>query len=250
MTKIKGLAWVLLTVFLAVFVVIIINPLVRLIPWQYEEKLSHIFLEKNNSCKNVAANQVLKEMIAGLYPLSSKDHEFSIDISVIQSNKINAYATLGGKIFLTSELLKEAESPEEIAGILSHEIAHVENRHIMQAFIDYLITVKMLGIFTGDSSNIDLLRYSMDLNFTKLQENQADEDGLKRLKIAQIDNKGLIDFFKRMEEKNHNSGALQFISDHPSNSKRIELIKKSEQYPTRKIMSNEDWKVFKNFCDF
>lgn len=100
MTKIKGLAWVLLTGFLAVFVVMGINPLIRLIPWQYEKKLSHIFLKNNNSCNNVVANQVLKKMVVGLYPLSSKDHNFSIDVSVVQSDEVNAYATLGGKYSL------------------------------------------------------------------------------------------------------------------------------------------------------
>lgn len=119
----------------------------------------------------------------------------------------------------------------------------------MQAFINHFITVEILGIFTGESSKVDLLRYFVNLNFTKLQENQADEDGLKRLQVAQIDNRGLISFFKRMETKDRNSGALQFISDHPSNNKRIKLIEESENYQTREIINNEEWKVFKKFCD-
>lgn len=245
-SKTKGLVWVLAACFLGSIFALGISPLAHIIPWKFEKKLSQIFLldHQATSCSNnLQATKILEKLSQRLYPLDPKDNSFSIHISVVRDARVNAYATLGGIIFINSALLEQAESPEEIAGILAHEISHVSNRHILEGSIVHLLTIEGIKILISGSSSTssDLARYFLNMNFTKKQEAQADKDGLARLEKSQISNQGFKDFFKRMKQST-------FLSDHPSNQARIEMAEKYHHYESKPIMTEDEWKILKNFC--
>ena len=61
------------------------------------------------------------------------DTEFDIAVRLVHAPMTNAFALPGGPILLTDDLIREAESPDEMAAVIAHEIAHVERRHVMQA---------------------------------------------------------------------------------------------------------------------
>ncbi len=247
-SKTKGLVWVLAACLLGVIFTLGISPLARIIPWKFEKKLSQIFLldrQKATCPNNLQAKKILEKLSERLYPLDPKDNSFSVNISVVRDSKINAYATLGGIIFINSALLEQAESPEEIAGILAHEISHVSNRDILQGFLVHLFTIEGIKILISGSIGVDLANHFLNMNFTKSQEAKADKDGLARLEKAQISNQGIKDFFKRMQQSNF---ATIFLSDHPSNQARIEMAKHYHHYESKPIMTEDEWKILKNFC--
>lgn len=248
--RIKSLIWVLLACFLGAFFALGISPLAHLVPWKFEQKLSHLFsLERHDKiCHGTLESRVILAKLTGrFHSLYPKDSDFSIDVFVVQDDRVNAYATLGGVIFLHSALLEQAQSPEEVAGVLAHEIAHVSNRHILEGSLVHILTIEGIKIMLSGqpSASSNLARYFLDMNFTKRQEVQADQEGLKRLKQAQISNSGIKDFFKRMEQNNF---AAEFLSEHPSNKARIEMASKIGDYDTRSIINQDEWKILQNFC--
>ena len=144
-------------------------------------------------------------------------------------------------------LLKNADSAEEVAGVLAHEIEHVKRRHILENVLVRLVTVSGIQmIFAGNaSSNAQWLKYFLNMNFTRSQEAQADEGGLRRLQAANIDNQGFRDFFKRMEDP---SLTQTFLSDHPASQKRYEMAAKFENVNSKPVMTHDEWLSLKHYC--
>lgn len=148
---------------------------------------------------------------------------------------------------ILSGLLHQAESPEELAGVLAHEIEHVRHRHIMERTLVHLFTAEGFGLIFGQhSSAADGAQYFLNMDFTRAQESQADVDGLARLHHAHIDNRGFRQFFMRMEKT---ESSIAFLSDHPSNRERFELARRYSNQDSRPIMTDNEWRVLKQYCD-
>jgi predicted Zn-dependent protease len=82
------------------------------------------------------------------------------------------------------------------------------------------------------------------MDFTRTQEAQADEDGLRRLQKAHVDNQGFKCFFERMGKE---GSASVFFSDHPSGQARMEMIDRFKNQKAQPIMTQAEWEVLKNY---
>jgi len=247
-SSIKGLAWVIAAVALAVVFALGISPFVRAIPWSWEKKLSNSLGSTSSidACNgNPQKQALLNQLVTRLYPLDHDDARFSVNVQIVDNPKINAFAELGGKISLNRGLLEKAESPEEVAGVLAHEITHVSRRHILEGFIVHLMTIAGIQMIFGSSSNAGWTNYFFNMGFTRTQEAEADEGALLRLQKAHINNRGFGQFFERLKEM---ASFPDFLSDHPSSGSRSEMVKKFQNQNTKPIMTEEDWKIFKAYC--
>jgi predicted Zn-dependent protease len=249
-SKFKGLLWAVAACFLGVLLAVGIGPLAHLVPWSWEKKLGNA-LEFNpdvkDECRNPQAEALLQRLVARIYPVNPDDGDFSIEVNVARNPVVNAYAQLGGKITLNSGLLKRAESPEEVAGVLAHEIGHVHHRHIMEGALVHFFTAEGINLVLGRGSSVaTFARYLLNMDFTRSQEAQADEDGLQRLQKAHVDNKGFRRFFERMEKEEPSS---VFLSDHPSNQERMEMVGQFKNQDTRPILTLAEWEILRNYCD-
>lgn len=244
-SKLKGLIWVLAACIIGVFFAVGLSPLAHIIPWSWEKKLGlAVSIPKAEYHYNIRADALLQRLIKRIYPIYPDDDHFSIEVQVAKNPDINAYAALGGKITINSGLLKEAKSPEEIAGILAHEIEHVHSRHIMEGALVHLFTSEGINMIFGKAPSAGFARYLLNMSFTRDQETQADEGGLRRLQAAKVDNKGFKNFFERMEKK---ETAAALLSDHPENKTRMEMAGKYEVKNAEPVMTGEEWEVLRNY---
>jgi len=249
-SKLKGLLWLSAALLTGGFMAVGISPLVRAVPWSWEQSLSETIpsVTPDETCrKNPAADQILQKIVTRLYPVDAEDKKFTINVKVVKNNTVNAYAGLGGNIFINSALLAKAHSPEEIAGVLAHEIEHVQHRDILYGFVIHALTSQGLQlIFSGDvSAGIEWADYFLSMRFSRKQEAWADKDGLVRLQKAHINNTGFKDFFRRMEEEN---STPEFLSDHPSNRSREDMVDSVPNENTKPLMSEADWLILKTSC--
>jgi len=248
-SKWKGLAWIVAACIMAAAFALGLSPLAHAIPWSWEKKLGSA-LEQDVSqqeCRSdLRAQALLQRLIDRIYPVQPGDSAFSIEVKVVKNPVVNAYATFGGKIYVNSGLLKQAESPEELAGVLAYEIGHLHNRHILQGNMARLFTSLGIAIVFGTSAAAaNWTNYLMDMGFSRPQEAQADEDGLARLQKAHVDNQGFRRFFERMAKS---GSAPVFLSDHPSNQSRMEMVDRFVNQDVAPIMTRDDWKILKNYC--
>jgi predicted Zn-dependent protease len=248
--KTKGLVWLIAACALGAVFAVGLSPLAHVIPWSWEKKLSYALdlnIPKEECRNNPQAQELMQRLVKRIYPVNSDAAAFSIDVQIVKNPAVNAYATLGGRISVNSGLLKQAESPEEIAGVLAHEIGHVQHRHIMEGAIAHMLTSEGISmIFGGYSSAAEWTQYFLNMDFTRSQEAQADEEGLIRLQQAHVDNQAFRHFFERMEK----SGSVPvFLSDHPSNNSRSGMAAKFDNRGATPVLAPEEWQILKNYCN-
>lgn len=164
---------------------------------------------------------------------------------MLRERQINAFATLGGYIGVNAGLVLTAESEDEVAGVLSHEIAHVSQRHVLRgverARRDQLpIMLAMLGaVIASQKSNspstdnatgaviasASALMVQRQIDYTRSNESEADRIGIQTLHRAGYRVEAMADFFERMHRASrNNTGGYQvpeYLRTHPITTTRI-----------------------------
>lgn len=137
----------------------------------------------------------------------------------------NAFAVPGGFIVVHTGLLNSIDSADQLAGVLAHEIEHVEERHSLQLMIYQLGWATALGVLLGDPSTLTsmVLLQAGSLTFNRDFESQADAGGIERLRKAGVPPESLASFFRKMSEE-RSASPIAWISTHPSDADRIAAI--------------------------
>ncbi len=152
---------------------------------------------------------------------------------VIESSEINAFALPGGFIFFTESILKFCNyDEEEIAFILSHEIAHIIKGHSFNRLLaEYSLAtigkfIRVTGVFQQAAKEIT--RKYLSSKYSRENEFEADEFGIRLMKAAKYNPQGAIRFFERMKSlKEEDSLFPQYFSTHPSTDERMKNVRKA-----------------------
>jgi predicted Zn-dependent protease len=142
--------------------------------------------------------------------------------------EVNAFAAPGGVVVVFRGLVQAAETPEEVAGVLAHEVAHAELRHGLRATVKGMGFRALLALALGDLSGTALEAMVADLTelrFSRDAEREADAEGLRRLAAARIDPRGMVRFFERVRDE---AGAAvpALLSTHPAPAERLEALRR------------------------
>lgn len=148
---------------------------------------------------------------------------------IINSNEINSFALPGGFIHVDMGLLNFAASDDELAGVIGHEMGHIERRHIITLNAKANILGIIIGVLSILSPIANLLAgYGGDLAITKLSrqdELQADQYGLLLMSRAGYDPRAVVDLMARLEQMARNGPAEsrmdKAFADHPPPKDRI-----------------------------
>jgi Zn-dependent protease with chaperone function len=171
---------------------------------------------------------------------------------------MNAFALPGGHIVLTRGLLREASEPDEVAGVLAHEIGHVAHHHPEAQMIRIAGMQVLISVATGTSGGTNtssLAGLAAILKSSRDAEREADAYAVATLGAAGIDPMGLKRFFERLltEEGKFSGGAFAnlgtIFSTHPITIDRIDQIKPLPAgVPLRSALSDEQWRDLKAIC--
>lgn len=148
----------------------------------------------------------------------------------------NAFATLGGHIFITRGLLENIQSENGLAMVLAHEYAHIQLRHPMILLLEQLslgLIFSLIGsdniaqMVTQNTSMMTVLAFSRDM------ERAADQLALQHLLNTYEHTSGADEFFTQIKKREdeqyfeHNPVWLEFMQTHPLTQERINAIKQS-----------------------
>lgn len=234
----------------AVFFVFGIPFLVRHTPLSFEESLARRIGNPTGMpvCElNPEVQKILDTVVQRIYPVNEYEKKLPpISVSMINSKQVNAFATLGRKVFVFQGLLDKAQTPEELAGVLAHEMEHIRHRHVLESVVNQLVISGSFWVLLGGRpSNTETLGTLFDLKFSRQKEQQADQDGLKRLQKAKVSSQGILDFFSRLQKETQIPAIL---SDHPAFGERLAWIKEIGPYETLPILEDADWQKLKAGC--
>ena len=252
MQKAKGLLWVLAASTLAALFAMGLPRLAKHVPWRTEQWLGDALggASAAITCRSGASGAstaALDRLVRRLYPLYPDDAALPITVDVVRGRTVNAFAALGGHIHVIDGLIQQARTPEELAGVLAHEIEHVRNRHIVQGLAADLLTLGALNAAVPDHdlAGSRTAYMLLHLKFSRQQEEEADEKGLARLRDAHIDSSGFAQFFSRAEAANE---PIPLLSSHPGSESRAALAARFRGYPVEPILDAGDWQALRAIC--
>jgi beta-barrel assembly-enhancing protease len=152
---------------------------------------------------------------------------------IVESVYPNAFALPGGHIVITTSLLQLVDRPEELLGVIAHEMAHITRHHHARKIISAAGPLVIFGIFFHSrDQTLDVLSSGSGLlvtrGFSQEYELEADDFGWNYLMAANVDPRGMIDLFKKFKaiDAQHRAGGLlpQAFSSHPALDKRISRL--------------------------
>jgi len=164
-------------------------------------------------------------------------------VAILDSNEINAFATSGGHIFVSRGLINAAKTEDALAGVIAHEIAHIQLKHSIKAIKTSRITQALLvtgtsaaGAATGMDVNQltdvfnesvgEIVTTMVNNGYSQNQEYDADNTALSLLASAGYSPSGLIDMLKELNSV-QSSHAGGFNKTHPTPARRIANAEKS-----------------------
>ena len=222
--------------------------LAKRVPVAYEEKLGNGLYDvlKNDfildESKTFYANEFFSEL--------NISTEYSIRITVVKNDIVNAFAMPGGNIIVHDKMLAGMNDYEDLAALLSHEFTHVNEKHSTRSLFRQLASGIFLSVIIGDVGAIakTLFRNADNLkglSYSRNLEKDADLNGLKILSERKIDCNGFIRLFDLLKIETGKTGKhpAEWISSHPDLEKRIDYIKKNELFNKNGVEENEPLKT-------
>ncbi|WP_293298307.1 M48 family metallopeptidase [Allomuricauda sp.] len=138
-------------------------------------------------------------------------------LSILKSDEINAFATLGGYLYITTGLLDFVDSYDELAFIIGHEVAHEDRLHTQRK-----VTKLTLSTDLGDMTRMEgFAEIASKINktlappFDQIDEYEADKVGFELAKAAGYDVNRFADFFKKLERYEKQDLLRKLTSTHP-----------------------------------
>jgi beta-barrel assembly-enhancing protease len=155
---------------------------------------------------------------------------YPVKLTVIESQTPNAFAMVGGYVYITTALLELCDREEEVAGVLAHELAHLSRRHIAKrSEKDKFLSAGMIAallagmllqspalMVTGMAS-----AQSLELKYSREDEEEADRTGLATAERAGYSGRGIAEFLKKLRQSGLEKDLPQYLLTHPYSDERI-----------------------------
>ncbi len=160
--------------------------------------------------------------------------EYDVVLTYLDESTMNAFAIPGGRIFVYDGLVRKTENWQELAAVLAHELAHVNERHSLKILARGLAGAALISALTGDMGGVSaiLLENANQLNNlanSRRFEKEADLDGIGYMRDSDINPKYLDEFFGKLMEEEPDimkgNRAMELLNSHPMTDERIRYIK-------------------------
>ena len=164
--------------------------------------------------------------------------KYPYSFGVVNYREINAFAVPGGPVWLHRGVLQAASNEAQVAGVLAHEVAHIAQRHAAEQLTKATMAnwgIGLLGAVLGNSAGAGAAQVAAGflangafLKFSRDDEREADDVGLRIMRQAGWDARGMVELFEvlRREGQRDPGSVEMFFSSHPSPQDRIARLQK------------------------
>lgn len=197
--------------------------------------------------KGLAALDAMKARLIG-----DRDIGYDLDLSVFDHEMVNAFAAPGGQIVIFRGLIDEAESAEEVAAVLGHEIGHVVARDPTRLTLRSVGSAGILSVVLGDVTGGTVIAAAGDhllqTSYTRDAEAAADVFALGLMNDANIDTGPMAGFFDRIAKMT--DILPEYLSSHPLSAGRAEAARANAETheDTTPILTGAEWQDLRKIC--
>ena len=247
-----------------------VDHFVEKIPVVWEETLGDMVLSAFPVDKDPDPEviQLLNNITRLLKQSVPEGTPYDLKIYILPTKKVNALALPGGNIIIFEGLLKLADSPEELAGVLAHEAQHIFLKHSTQGILRNFASGVLLALVMGDANAVmdGLVSIAGQINtlgFSRKMELEADRKGMELMLHAKINPQGMLSIFEKLmkEElrlevsknssstKKNSRKIFSYLSTHPSAQSRLKILDNQIKENSKKfwipLYPNSNWSKIK-----
>ena len=165
---------------------------------------------------------------------------------VVNDRNVNAFATMGGYVYINTGLMLKAENEAELASVIGHEIGHIVGRHAIEQMRQKAISQGVLSAAGLDRSQAVQIGVELAVNRrnSRKDELEADHFGLDNLKKAGYAPSGMVSFMKKLLQGGNSTPT--FLSTHPATSERIKLLQQDIDPKTANVGKGLNSQAYRN----
>jgi len=228
------------------------------VPVAWEESLGRAVIDQlapaAELCVDPRRQPALDAIVARLVA-AAPPSPYRFHLLVVNRPAVNALAAPGGYIVVFRGLLERTRTPDELAGVLAHEIEHVLRRHTTRALIQHVSTGLLLAALTGDMTGplaygLESARVLGQLQYSRHAEEEADMEGMKLLLAARVAPDGMLAFLDELAKADQPRSVRTYLSTHPSTRDRIARLRAlaAAPGPPVPLLPDQDWQDIKRLC--
>ena len=247
----------------------------------FADGLEQSVIKSSKRCSDPAGEAALNKIARRIVSGADNPPTFSLRVFDIRQaggkKLVNAFALPGGRMVFSAGLIEQAQSADEVAGVLAHELGHVALKHPEAAIVRVYGLQMLLSLFSagqGAETISNVAGVLAVLRYSRAAEAEADEYAAAVMDKAQVDPKGLKTFFTRLLQKtlpgtankpsdgqdngktadSESSFADRFkpltdmFSTHPGTQSRIDAIEPREGGTEPELLTAAEWASLKNIC--
>jgi Zn-dependent protease with chaperone function len=199
------------------------------VPIHQEEKIGKLILAQTRAQTRLIDSGPVYDAVKTIGTKLTAGSRYRYQWHVAEGEQVNAFAAPGGVVVVYTGLIAKAARPEELAGVLAHEVEHVEQRHGLKALIKNagfgVLLSMVLGDWSGTAAGGWIVNLT-ELKFSRDAEMEADREGLHRMAQAGIAPEHMANFFAKIaREESKAADALSILSTHPSSPERTQALR-------------------------
>ncbi len=226
------------------------------VPVSWEEALGTQVIDavvpRKKRCTDAAGQRALDRIAATLLAAAPRS-PYTFRVTVADESEVNALAAPGGYIVIFRGLLEETKTPDELAGVMAHEIQHVLHRHATRGIFRELSMTVLLRVVTGgDISSLEVARMLGGLRYRRADEETADRDGMRMVQAARIDPQGMAAAYAGLQQQAEKMGEPPiYLSSHPRTAERLAHLKRmaaAARYTPITLLPGIRWTDVRAMC--
>jgi len=219
-----------------------------------EHKIGDMIWNQIHDTETVITNDsIVKTLDKLILPICKANHivRDSLKIHIVQKDEVNAFALPNNHLVVYTGLITDCKKQEALQGVLGHEIAHIENNHVMKKLSKEVGLSVLLSATAGDKGGAivkEIFKTLSSTAYDRSLEKEADMQSVNYLLKANISPEPLADFMYVMAQEQKTPKALTWISTHPECEERAKYILdylKGKKYEKKQTLTQKEWEQYK-----
>ncbi len=209
-----------------------VNRVVEQLPPSFDKQLGDIARNSLHETPDTTGSRLLAQFAAQI----KWDTPEALSFTVVDSDVENAYSLPGGYVAVYTGLLKKLETPEQLAALLGHEVAHITHRHGVRKVCREVGTGMLISFALGGNGALDPLYAHAatlhNLTYSRTYEREADTGGMETLRRNRINQLGMLQLLQELQKLDGKVAAPEFARLHPLTGNRVSYVRRNaEEHP-------------------